>query len=81
LVTPNSAALPGISCITPGRPPRAPGVIDRTSPLAGERNELILRKYLGIREDDVKKLREEEILQLPSGLSSGQFFVDVPPFF
>ncbi|MGE5253777.1 MAG: hypothetical protein ACM3N7_07415 [Planctomycetaceae bacterium] len=57
MVTPNSAAVPGISCINPGRLPRTPGAIDCTSPLVEEHNELILGKYLGIGKDDVKKLR------------------------
>jgi crotonobetainyl-CoA:carnitine CoA-transferase CaiB-like acyl-CoA transferase len=41
---------------------KTPGQIERTSPLVGEHNELILGKYLGIRKDDVKKLREEGVI-------------------
>jgi crotonobetainyl-CoA:carnitine CoA-transferase CaiB-like acyl-CoA transferase len=38
---------------------RTPGQIDRTSPLVGEHNELILRKYLNISKREAVKLREE----------------------
>ena len=38
---------------------KTPGQIDRTSPLVGEHNELILGKYLRMRKEDVGQLRKE----------------------
>ena len=39
-----------------------PGTVDRPSPLVGEHNEMILGKYLNLGADDVKRLKEENVL-------------------
>jgi crotonobetainyl-CoA:carnitine CoA-transferase CaiB-like acyl-CoA transferase len=36
-----------------------PGQIERTSPLVGEHNEVILGKYLDLKKEDVERLRRE----------------------
>jgi CoA:oxalate CoA-transferase len=36
-----------------------PGAVERPSPLLGEHNEMILRKYLGITGEELKLLKDE----------------------
>ncbi len=36
-----------------------PGKIDRPSPLVGEHNEEVFRKYLGLGEEEIEKLKNE----------------------
>jgi CoA:oxalate CoA-transferase len=49
------AKIPGI----PFKMSETPGAVERPSPLVGEHNELILRKYLKMNKEELKKLREE----------------------
>jgi crotonobetainyl-CoA:carnitine CoA-transferase CaiB-like acyl-CoA transferase len=39
-----------------------PGSVERPSPLVGEHNELILKKYLGISGEEIRELKEEGTL-------------------
>jgi crotonobetainyl-CoA:carnitine CoA-transferase CaiB-like acyl-CoA transferase len=41
---------------------RTPGEVERPSPLVGEHNELILRKYLGMSSAEVNQLKAEGII-------------------
>jgi CoA:oxalate CoA-transferase len=52
------AKIPGV----PFQLSETPGEVERPSPLVGEHNELILRKYLGIGREEVKKLKEEGVI-------------------
>ncbi|MGB9699517.1 MAG: CaiB/BaiF CoA transferase family protein [Thermodesulfobacteriota bacterium] len=52
------AKIPGI----PFKLSKTPGTVSRPSPLVGEHNELILKKYLGISPEEVKRLKEEGVL-------------------
>ncbi len=49
------AKIPGI----PFQFSETPGAVERPSPLLGEHNELILRKYLGISKEETKSLKDE----------------------
>ncbi len=52
------ARVPGM----PFKMSETPGSIDRPSPLVGEHNEAILKKYLNIDKEEVKQLKEEGVL-------------------
>jgi len=52
------AKIPG----TPFKLSETPGAVERSSPLVGEHNELILGKYLGISRAEVNRLKEEGVL-------------------
>ncbi len=52
------AKIPGV----PFKLSTTPGAVTRPSPLVGEHNELILKKYLGMSPEDVKRLKEEGVL-------------------
>ena len=41
---------------------KTPGEIDRSSPLVGEHNELILGKYLGINPGEARQLKADGVL-------------------
>lgn len=50
--------IPGV----PFKLSKTPGTVSRPSPLVGEHNELILKKYLGMSPEDVQRLKEEGVL-------------------
>jgi len=52
------AKIPGV----PFKLSTTPGTVTRPSPLVGEHNELILKKYLGMSPEEVKRLKEEGVL-------------------
>ncbi len=52
------AKIPGV----PFKLSKTPGTVSRPSPLVGEHNELILKKYLGMSPEDIKRLKEEGVL-------------------
>jgi CoA:oxalate CoA-transferase len=52
------AKIPGI----PFKLSETPGKVERSSPLVGENNELILSKYLGLNKSDVSQLKAEGVL-------------------
>lgn len=52
------AKIPGI----PFKLSETPGEVERPSPLIGEHNELILKKFLGIGSEEVKQLKKEGVL-------------------
>ena len=52
------AKIPGM----PFKMSETPGTVDRPSPLVGEHNELILSKYLNFSADDIRRLKEKNVL-------------------
>ncbi|MGQ9695268.1 MAG: CaiB/BaiF CoA transferase family protein [Thermodesulfobacteriota bacterium] len=52
------AKIPGV----PFKLSKTPGTVSRPSPLVGEHNELILKKYLGMSPEDVQRLKEAGVL-------------------
>lgn len=52
------AKIPGV----PFKLSKTPGMVSRPSPLVGEHNELILKKYLGMSPEDVQRLKEAGVL-------------------